>query len=303
MYRFARLILSIGLGAVFLLSAGHATTRARNLPATPISALTTTVTTKGAAPAQDLQGSNNEDSGSDTLPSIVGNAILTIETVNIAAAESGQSGHVAAATCNDGAAAGSSTSYNPPDEASPDCTVIHAQADVLVQGTIYTDANDNGHFDLGEGVDGATIALNRLAQPISIATLVFPLTTLTAPDGSFRFDNVPFGEYVLLVTLSAESQPVHSQTVIVVPETVTSLDPIAVIPGTQATASVRGTVYVDGNGNGQLDAGEGVDGAAVALSRLAQPISIATLVFPLTTLTAPDGSFRFDDVPLGSTCC
>ena len=173
------------------------------------------------------------------------------------------------------------------------------QATASVQGTIYVDGNGNGQLDAGEGVEGVSVSLSPLAQPVSLETLVFPLTTVTDHDGIYRFDDVPKGEYMLLVTIWGESQPVHSQTVIVGPETVANLDPIAVIPGTQATASVQGTIYVDGNGNGQLDAGEGVEDVSVSLSPLAQPVSLETLVFPLTTVTDHDGIYRFDDVPKG----
>ena len=82
---------------------------------------------------------------------------------------------------------------------------------VIVQGTIYADANHNGQQDDGEGLEGATVALFGSAQSLSAATLVFPLIALSGSDGAYRFDAVTPGDYTLTVTLQADSAPIHSQ--------------------------------------------------------------------------------------------
>ncbi len=173
-------------------------------------------------------------------------------------------------------------------------TDSETQAAVTVQGTIYIDANDNNQQDDGEGIEGASIALFHSTQSVSTATLVFPLFALSGPDGRYRFDDVPPGEYTLTATLQGASQPFHSQTLAVGTEPLTTVAPIRVTP-----AAVQGTVYMDANGNGQQDDGEGIEGATVALFHSTQFLSTATLVFPLTTVSGSAGYYRIDGVPPG----
>ena len=96
------------------------------------------------------------------------------------------------------------------------CTFTNTQQLSSVKGTIQTWEE--------KGVEGATVFLTELAQ----GTLAIPRTTVTGPNGSYRFGYVPIGQYMLMVTPPGQSQPVHSQTVDVGTVLVTTVDPITV---------------------------------------------------------------------------
>ena len=57
------------------------------------------------------------------------------------------------------------------------------------------------------------------------------------------------------------------------------------------TGSVRGVVYEDVNGNGEVDPGEGIEAAMVTIFN--------AVPYSQTTYTAVDGVYVLDDVPVG----
>lgn len=75
-------------------------------------------------------------------------------------------------------------------------------AEGVVQGAIFNDANGNGKQDPGEaGIPGVEVTLKDQAGAAGAATVdpAFDLTTVTGSDGSYRFENVPAGDYTLTV--------------------------------------------------------------------------------------------------------
>ena len=157
-----------------------------------------------------------------------------------------------------------------------------------ISGSKFNDINGNGVQDAGEtGISGVTITLsgNGLSR-----------TVVTSSDGSFSFNQVPFGTYTVTETVPAgfkqtapPSPGTISATLDFGHQTVTGL-----LFGNQALpASISGTKFNDANGNGIRDAGEpGMAGVTIQLRNSAG----------LTTTTTTDfsGNFSFTGLAAGS---
>ena len=165
-----------------------------------------------------------------------------------------------------------------------------------LSGFVFNDLNGNGVRDPGEpGMAGVTVGRAPQISPLCTAPLC--ATVITDADGSFRFDAVPFGTYVLSEIVPAG----FSQTAPPPPGTITATLDVAhpnipdLLFGNQALASslkIFGSVFVDTNGNGVQDAGEGPQaGVTVTLAGSGQT---------LTTTTAADGTYLFDGLSAGT---
>ncbi len=170
-------------------------------------------------------------------------------------------------------------------------------------GTVYEDLNDNGFQDAGEqGIGGVEIRLTGTAQDGSVNT-----TVTTAPNGSYRFDNLAPGTYSI-----QESQPAgyaDGKDTIGTPGGTTTNDRFSNIQlqqgvngvnnnfGENPFGTLSGWVFEDVNSNGIRDAGEpGIGGVRVDLTGLAGPgESVAR-----TTTTNVDGSYSFDQLAPGT---
>lgn len=71
------------------------------------------------------------------------------------------------------------------------------QNPVGVGNVVFIDANDNGHYDSGEGVDGINVDLYAAGQSPGSSTPLFSQTT--ANGGRFFFNYLPAGDYFLHV--------------------------------------------------------------------------------------------------------
>jgi hypothetical protein len=92
------------------------------------------------------------------------------------------------------------------------------------------------------------------------------------------------GAYTVMVQVDDGSARAHAQFMVTVSDVA------------EKTGSVSGIVYADANGNGNVDDGESLEGAALSLTR----VSVASLnVFSATQVTGPDGAYVFSDVPEG----
>jgi hypothetical protein len=188
---------------------------------------------------------------------------------------------------------------------------------VSISGNVYQDSNRNGVLDSGEpGIAGVTLTLsgtNGLGQSITA-------TTTTATNGTYSFTTDSNGNALLPGTYQvAETQPAGyfqgTNTVGTVDGTPDgTLIPVDIIGsivmasgqsginynfGEIKPVTISGTVYLDANANGILDAGDtGIAGVTITLTGTTtggQSVSV-------TTTTAADGTYSFitdsDGVPL-----
>ncbi len=155
---------------------------------------------------------------------------------------------------------------------------------------VWRDDDGDAAQDEGEpGLPGVTVELRTPAD-------VLLASQTTGADGRYLFTGLDAGTYVVHV-LDATA-PAGSQRT-------TPTDSLsATIPaggsdvtldfGYQPTGSVTGTVFRDGDGDGIRDPGEApIGGVAI---RLLTPEGLVIA----TTTTLPDGTYRFDGVPVGS---
>ncbi len=160
-----------------------------------------------------------------------------------------------------------------------------------VSGNVYVDIDLNGVNDGGDRpLANVTVEL-RTASGDLVAT------TTTGPDGSYSFGDVPAGDYVVI-----EAQPAGYGEG---PEHPTNRVPVTVVTDQkpepinfgERTGSLSGLVYNDTNNNGVRDANEPViGGVTVVLTGTDARGEAVTR----TTVTGPDGSYRFTDLPGGT---
>ena len=155
-----------------------------------------------------------------------------------------------------------------------------------LSGTVYFDRNRSGGVPgTGEtGIGGVTLTLFD-----SLGAVV--ATTTTAPDGTYSFANIRPGTYRVV-----ETQPngLGSTT----PNTLSALTVLAGgltdVNFGEIGSSMAGQVYIDSNDNGTRQApGEGpIAGVTVTLAGT----DVNNAAVTRTAVTAPDGSYSFDDL-------
>ncbi len=172
-------------------------------------------------------------------------------------------------------------------------------------GVVYIDANNNGVQDPGEpGLPGVVIQLSGVdaSGPVSSAVI-------TGPDGAYTFTGLLPGTYAI-----TETPPPGLDTGLATRGTINGTT--IGIAGTGAitgitlgvgqigvnydfgerSSKLSGSVYLDANDNGQLDAGEpGISGVLLHLTGT----DASNQLIDRATLTGADGSFSFD-VPAGT---
>jgi fimbrial isopeptide formation D2 family protein/uncharacterized repeat protein (TIGR01451 family) len=155
----------------------------------------------------------------------------------------------------------------------------------FVSGIVWIDTDRDGTLDSGESrrLGGVTITLRD-----SLGNVVSTTTTLS--DGSYRFDNLPAGDYTI-----EQTQPTGygSST----PNTLNVTVPLTGLTNQnfgETLSTLSGFVYVDSDDDGVFDAGEsGIGGVTVTLlDNLGNVVS--------TTLTLADGSYRFENLLAGT---
>ena len=173
-----------------------------------------------------------------------------------------------------------------------------------VSGNVYSDANDNGIFNILEsGIAGVTVTLtgtNDLGQAVSV-------TTTTSSNGAYNFGNLRPGTYAI-----AETQPANyldGKDTIGTQGGLTGNDLFSNLLlsegqnglnnnfGELLPASVVGNVYYDANNNGLFDTNEtGIAGATVTLTGtndLGQAVSV-------TATTSSVGAYSFANLRPGT---
>ena len=155
-----------------------------------------------------------------------------------------------------------------------------AEVGTGISGTVWLDLNNDGVIDAGEiGLPGVVIALLDSAGT-TIAT------TTTLPDGTYSFDGLVAGDYVV-----QEQQPAEwgSSTPNSIAVTLTAAGAAGLDFG-EKPGSISGIVFGDIAGDGDSTGDVGVGGIPVTLTD-----STGTVIG--TTTTAPDGSYQFTGLP------
>ncbi|RLS36303.1 MAG: hypothetical protein DWH81_12810 [Planctomycetota bacterium] len=161
-----------------------------------------------------------------------------------------------------------------------------------ISGRVFTDANRDGLINGPEqGIGGRGIQLVDANNKV-VATVQ------SQPDGSFRFENMPVGNYQVREILP----PGMVSTTPPKPITIKDGSKITGIlvgeaPGSTTPAartSIEGRVFTDTNRDGLLNGPEkGLGGRGIQLVDSNNKVVV-------TVQSQPDGSFRFENMPLGN---
>jgi len=186
-----------------------------------------------------------------------------------------------------------------------------------LSGTVYGDDNNDGVRQTGEApIAGVTITLSGLTNTgVDVCTIVPSCTVVTDASGNYVFANLPAGTYTLTETQPAgygdgretagslggtvdnasftgnPAQNRIANVTLATGQTGTGYD------FGEQTGKIRGSVYEDGNGNGQRDGGErGIAGVTITLTgtdNLGNPVN-------RTVTTDVNGDYRFDGLRQGT---
>ena len=191
-----------------------------------------------------------------------------------------------------------------------------------VSGRVFLDLNNDG---TAQSADSAIAGVTLTLQGSDDLGPITPQTITTAADGSYQFINLRPGTY----TVVEPTQPLFNGgttangitragsvsggngsgtpgTASAVATTPSAVSGIVLVQGSvspdnnfaeTANGQISGRVYGDGNNNGSIDGTEtGIAGVTVVLSGVdsqGTPVSASTV-------TAPDGSYRFSGLPAGT---
>lgn len=199
--------------------------------------------------------------------------------------------------------------WNPTDSVDPASPDTIPDPTGAIGDRVWIDADGDGVQDLGEpGIGGITVELLTDDNGDGIyggAGDNAPATTTTADDGSYIFDNVPAGSYVVNIPTppagyTQTGDPdgtLDNQTtapIILAPGDVYLQADFGYDPPDEQDNSIGDTIFVDANGDGDEDAGEpGVPGVTVNLLDADGDV-IAT------TITNANGNYLFNGVPDGT---
>ena len=167
---------------------------------------------------------------------------------------------------------------------------LFGEQSLSIRGNVYVDVNLSGALDASDTpIGGVHVALQTPAGAVLA-------TTITGSDGSYHFDNVASGSYVVVETQpdGYGSGPEHADNRVSV--TVATTAPPAINFG-ERTGSIAGAVYNDSNFNGRRDATEPpIPGVTVQL----QGVDANGLSVSRTAVSGADGSFKFADLVGGT---
>ena len=176
---------------------------------------------------------------------------------------------------------------------------------------VFLDANGNGKYDIGEGLDGVTVTLmGDLNGDGKLETL----TAITQQDGLYSFNNLrnPDGGAQYSVTVNPATLPRDAAGNPIVnsvdPDTAGAGDNTASLTLTTANPTnldqdfgytgpglIGDTVFLDVNNNGVADPGEGITGVVVSLSADVDGDGVVETFF---TKTNNQGIYSFANLPV-----
>ncbi len=249
-------------------------------------ALTVVKQVIGPVPGSDWDFSGSDGIGSFSLPAAGGSEVFTPTAGSYAITETTQMAYIATVACTDGSTGSSSVRVSLEAGEGAACTFVNAcdtcplPATLVVTKTVVGDAPDSawefagtgsiGQFELPAAGGVTAFAVGAGVYTVTEAMTAGYTVTTTCTDGST-------GGEAVTVTLSPGSSVgctfQNSKT------------------ASPQTGSVRGVVYEDVNGNGEVDPGEGIEAAMVTIFN--------AVPYSQTTYTAVDGVYVLDDVPVG----
>ena len=170
-----------------------------------------------------------------------------------------------------------------PVYASAEMTGTYTSCTGSLDGTVYNDLNADSTRDAGEdGVGSYEIEIFKGDTTDADAKV---RTVTTTAEGAYGVDDLAPGTYTLVYSVNGTT---HTRVVQVIGFATTTHD-VAVPP----TGTIKGNVFKDGNQDAQRDASEaGVAQFTVTLKNSSGDVFA-------TTTTNEDGSYAFDNVPLG----
>ncbi|MBL9143555.1 MAG: carboxypeptidase regulatory-like domain-containing protein [Verrucomicrobiaceae bacterium] len=182
-------------------------------------------------------------------------------------------------------------------------------------GLVWNDSNDNGLVDQGEaGIEGISVQLCLLNGTVVA-------TTTTDVDGTYEFANLPASLYRVKINTPPSSAPVSSSNTDLADNNQPGDDngnqngagapaksPLITLSygetdttigfGFVPTVGVGNLVFIDHNGNGIADDGEGVSGVTLRLYRDSDTVGTSAPV--ATTTTGAGGSYLFSGLRPGA---
>jgi hypothetical protein len=167
----------------------------------------------------------------------------------------------------------------------------------IVTGHLFEDANANGVWDPGEGA-----LAGRTVQVTSPDPAAFPATqVLTDASGAYRVIGLPPGTYYLRATAPGGWVQTVPAAVTARAVTVAAVQTLAGVDFGQtqaAAASIRGTIFVDADGDGVRGAGEvGASGRRAFVDADGDGVLGPT---ELSVSTGSDGSYTLGQLPAGT---
>jgi hypothetical protein len=169
--------------------------------------------------------------------------------------------------------------------------------------------------DNGDPLAGAVVTLQNLDGTTALDLNGNPITITTGPDGTYLFEDVPPGDYNIVENdpsgYVSDSSSDNTNDGVLDGETGAGTDentiPVSIIGGEDdtgndfvdelLTGSISGTVLEDTDNDGVGDIP--IEGVTIALlDDMGNPV-LDDMGNPITTVTAADGTYSFDDVPPG----
>ncbi|MGL5908561.1 MAG: SdrD B-like domain-containing protein, partial [Phycicoccus sp.] len=174
--------------------------------------------------------------------------------------------------------------------------------------TVFLDVDGDGTADAGEGISGVTVTLTADVDGDGTPET---FTRTTDANGHYRFDGLPFTEpdggtitYTVAVNTGALPLAVtnttdpdggtpNTSTLTLSPA---NPDNLAQDFGYRGPGSLGDRVFLDLDGDGRYDAGEGISGATVVLTADVNGDGIRDLT--VTATTGADGEYLFGNLPV-----
>jgi large repetitive protein len=174
-----------------------------------------------------------------------------------------------------------------------------------ISGVVYHDVDSSGALSAGDvRLPGVTVTLqDGSGSPVNDPTTGLPYVATTLADGSYLFVNLPAGSYRVVETQpSGYNQGTNTPGAGAALGGTDQIDVTLPAGGSspdnnfgEVGPGISGTVWVDTNRDGVIDAGEAARVGGVTITLLD-----SNGVLVATATTQPDGSYQFTNIPLGS---
>lgn len=167
-----------------------------------------------------------------------------------------------------------------------------------ISGTVFVDDNRDGDLDSGEAtrLGGITVELFDMTDPLLPVSLG---TTTTEVDGTYRFDNLPAGDYQVVQTQPAQYGNTSTNTInLTLPLTGSGGNNFG-----EALYDIGDTIYFDADNNGTQNIGEqGIADVQVSLQYAGADGIFGNSDDPVaqSTITNASGAYSFTELFVGN---